>query len=78
MEEKRMKISGRLDETEVYRWYDIMKSNHDLVEIRIIGDRQVGSGYFTNAQDIVEAIKPYSDKSGIYFTIYNGRRDSYS
>lgn len=69
MEEKRMKTSGRLDETEVYRWYDIMKSNHDLVEIRIIGDRQVGSGYFTNAQDIVEAIKPYSDKCGIYFTM---------
>ena len=69
MEEKRIKTSGRLDETEVYRWYDIMKSNHDLVEIRIIGDRQVGSGYFTNAQDIVEAIKPYSDKSGIYFTM---------
>ena len=44
MEEKRIKTSGRLDETEVYRWYDIMKSNHDLVEIRIMGDRQVGSG----------------------------------
>ena len=59
---------SRLDESEVYRWFDILKNN-ELVEIRLIGSNKTGSGYFTDAKTLIEAIKPYTDSYNCYFTL---------
>lgn len=60
---------NRLDESEVYRWFDILKNNNELVEIRLIGSNKNGSGYFTDAKTLIEAIKPYTDSYNCYFTL---------
>lgn len=60
---------NRLDESEIYRWFDIMKSGNELVEIRLIGTNKTGSGYFTDAKTLIEAIRPYSDSYNVYFTL---------
>ena len=57
-----------INESEVYRWFDIFKGNNQLTEIRIIGNNQTFSGYFKDAKTLVEAIKPY-DGYNIYFSI---------
>lgn len=62
-------MATRLDESEIYRWYDVMKNNNELVEIRLIGTNKTGSGYFTDPKTLIEAIKPYSDSYNIYFTL---------
>ena len=59
----------RLDEQQVYQWFDIFKNNNELTEIRLIGTNKTASGYFTNAETLIEAIKPYSESYNIYFTI---------
>lgn len=59
----------RLDESEVYKWFDILKNNKELVEIRLIGSNKNGSGYFTDAKTLIEAIKPYTDSYNCYFTL---------
>lgn len=59
---------SRLDESEVYKWFDILKNN-ELVEIRLIGSNKTGSGYFTDAKTLIEAIKPYTDSYNCYFTL---------
>lgn len=60
---------ARLDEQQVYQFFDIFKNNNELTEIRIIGSNKTGSGYFTNAQTLIEAIKPYTDTYNIYFSL---------
>lgn len=60
---------NRLDESEVYKWFDILKNNKELVEIRLIGSNKNGSGYFTDAKTLIEAIKPYTDSYNCYFTL---------
>lgn len=57
-----------INESEIYKWFDLMKGNNQLTEIRIIGNGQTFSGYFKDARTMVEAIKPYSSYN-IYFTI---------
>lgn len=59
----------RIDEQQVYQFFDIFKNNNELTEIRIIGSNKTGSGYFTNAQTLIEAIKPYTDSYNIYFSL---------
>lgn len=59
----------RLDEQQVYRWFDLFKDNNQLVEIRLIGTNKTGSGYFTDATTLINAIKPYTNDYNIYFTI---------
>lgn len=60
---------ARLDEQQVYQWFDIMKNNNELVEIRLIGSNRTASGYFSDARTLIEAIKPYTDTYNVYFTI---------
>lgn len=60
---------SRLDEQQVYMWFDLFKNNSELVEIRLIGSNKTASGYFSNAQTLIEAIKPYTDTYNVYFTI---------
>lgn len=59
----------RLDESEVYRFWDIFKPNNELVEIRLIGSNKTASGYFTDPKKLIDAIKPYTDSYNVYFTI---------
>lgn len=60
---------ARLDEQQVYQFFDIFKNNNELVEIRIIGSNKTGSGYFTDATTMIEAIKPFTDTFNIYFSL---------
>ena len=60
---------SRLDKQQVYMWFDTMKSNQDLVEIRLIGSNKTASGYFTNADALIQAIEPFTDAYNVYFTL---------
>lgn len=60
---------SRLDEAQVYRWFDIMKGDNELVEIRLIGSNKNASGYFRDAKTLIDAIKPYTDTHNVYFTL---------
>lgn len=60
---------NRLDESEIYKWFDVFKNGNQLVEIRLIGSNKNGSGYFSDPQTLIESIKPYSDSFNIYFVI---------
>ena len=59
-----------MNEAIIRQCYDIFKDNHELVEIRILdpATRKTYSGYFTDIETLLEAIKPY-DRSAIYFTL---------
>ena len=58
------------EESEVYRWFDVFKGGNQLTEIRIISnDGKNGSGYFTDAKTLIEAVRPYARDYSIYFTI---------
>lgn len=60
----------RLDESQVYRWFELFKENEQLTEIRLVAnDGKTGSGYFTDAPTLIEAIKPYTDNYNVYFTV---------
>ena len=53
-----------MDETQVRMAVDVIKDN-GLVEVRIIGDK-IYSGYFKSADNLIEALKPFS-RDNIYF-----------
>lgn len=59
-----------MNEAIIRQWFDIFKDNHELVEIRILdpATRKTYSGYFTDIETLLEAIKPY-DRCAIYFTL---------
>lgn len=59
----------RLNESQVYQWWDVMKGENELVEIRLIGSNKTASGYFTNPKALIEAIRPYTNDFNVYFTI---------
>lgn len=60
---------ARLNEAQVYEWWEIMKGDGELVEIRLIGSGKTASGYFTSPKTLIEAIKPYTDNFNVYFTL---------
>ena len=60
---------ARLDESQVYRWWDVMKGENELVEVRLIGSNKTASGYFSNPKTLIEAIRPYTENFNIYFTL---------
>jgi hypothetical protein len=60
---------ARLDEAQVYQWWEIMKGENELVEVRLIGSNKTASGYFTNPKTLIEAVKPYTDTFNVYFTL---------
>lgn len=59
-----------MNEAIIRQWYDIFKDNHELVEIRVLdpNTRKTYSGYFTDIETLLSAIKPY-DKCALYFTL---------
>lgn len=67
---------NNINESEVYRWFDLFKDNNQLTEVRIIGNNKVFSGYFKDARTLVENIKQYSDYN-IYFTINSVKEECY-
>lgn len=54
----------------IRQWYDVFKGNKDLTEIRILDNnsKRTYSGYFTDIESLLTAIKPY-DNCNIYFTL---------
>ena len=59
-----------MNEAIIRQFYDIFKDNHELVEIRVLdpNTRKTYSGYFTDIETLLSAIKPY-DKCALYFTL---------
>ena len=62
-------MSNLYDEKQLRCWFDIMKNNNKLTEVRLIGDNKVASGYFTNIDTLIREIKPYLADFNAYFTI---------
>lgn len=60
---------SRLDEQQIYQFFDLFKGNKELTEVRLIGTNKTASGYFTDAKTMIEAIRPYSESFNVYFTI---------
>lgn len=60
---------ARLDESQVYMWWDVMRGDNELVEVRLIGSNKTASGYFTNPKTLIEAVRPYTDNFNVYFTL---------
>lgn len=62
--------------SEVYKFWDIFKQNNQLVEIRLIAsDGRTGSGYFSDPQTMIEAVRPYTEDYSVYFTINSLQSD---
>lgn len=59
----------RIDEKQIYQWYDVFKQEGELVEIRLVGDSGTASGYFTDPNTLVNAIKGYTTRYNIYFIV---------
>lgn len=59
-----------MNEYTIRQWYDVFKDNKDLVEIRILdpNTKKTYSGYFTDIETLLKAIKPY-EYCNIYFTL---------
>ena len=52
-----------MNEATIRQWYDVFKDNRDLVEIRILDPktRKTYSGYFTDIETLLSAIRPYNE-----------------
>lgn len=67
-----------INESEIYRFWDVFKNGNQLTEIRLIAnDGKTASGYFTDPKTMIEAIKPYAKDYSIYFTINSINPDCY-
>ena len=64
-------MSGqRLDISEAYKWWDVLRDGNQLTEIRLISnDGRTASGIFDNVEDIIRAISPYTSDWNAYYTI---------
>lgn len=63
-------MQNNFDIKQVYRFWDVFKGGNQLTEIRIIAsDGRTGSGYFSDPQKMIDAVKPYVNDFSVYFTI---------
>lgn len=63
---------------QVYQFWDVFKSGNQLTEIRLIAsDGKTASGYFTDPNTMIEAVKPYINDYSVYFTINSINPDCY-
>lgn len=63
-------MQNNFDIKQVYRFWDVFKNGNQLTEIRLIAsDGRTGSGYFSDPQTMIEAVKPYVNDYSVYFTI---------
>lgn len=66
------------DARQVYQFWDVFKGGNQLTEIRLIAsDGKTASGYFTDPNVMVEAVKPYINDYSVYFTINSINPDCY-
>lgn len=67
-----------INESEIYRFWDVFKNGNQLTEIRLIAnDGKTASGYFTNPKVMIDAIRPYAKDYSVYFTINSINPDCY-
>ena len=62
-------MNNLYDESQIRCWFDIMKQNKKLTEVRLIGNNKVASGYFTDVDILLREIKPYLSEYNAYFII---------
>lgn len=55
-----------MNESTIRKWYAEFKEDHELVEIRVLEGRSVYSGYFTDVENILKALRSY-DRQGCNF-----------
>lgn len=66
------------DARQVYQFWDVFKCGNQLTEIRLIAsDGKTASGYFTDPNVMIEAVKPYINDYSVYFTINSINPDCY-
>ena len=67
-----------INESEIYRFWDVFKNGNQLTEIRLIAnDGKTASGYFTDPKTMIDAIRPYAKDYSVYFTINSINPDCY-
>lgn len=67
-----------INESEIYRFWDVFKNGNQLTEIRLIAnDGKTASGYFINPKVMIDAIRPYAKDYSVYFTINSINPDCY-
>ena len=71
-------MQNNFDIKQVYQFWDVFKGGNQLTEIRLIAsDGKTASGYFTNPDTMIEAVKPYINDYSVYFTINSINPDCY-
>ena len=66
-----------INEASIRQWWDIFKKGNPLVEVRLISTNKTASGYFSNPESLIEAIRPYSQEWNIYWTINTPKPECY-
>lgn len=62
--------SSRLVISEAYKWWDVLRGNNQLTEIRLISnDGKTASGIFDNIENMLQAIAPFTNDWNVYYTI---------
>ena len=68
----------QFNESAIRQWWDIFKSNNNLVEIRLIGANKTASGYFSDVDTLIREIAPYTAKDyNIYWTVNPPKPECY-
>lgn len=63
-------MTNRLDISEIYKWWDVLRDGNQLTEIRLIAnDGKTASGIFDSVEEIIRAITPYTNDWNAYYTI---------
>lgn len=57
-----------MNTNEIRKFYEVIKDNNQLTEIRILDGKKIYSGYFSSAEDIIKAIEGFNSYN-IYFTL---------
>lgn len=71
-------MQNNFDSRQVYQFWDVFKGGNQLTEIRLIAsDGKTASGYFTDPNVMIEAVKPYINDYSVYFTINSINPDCY-
>lgn len=71
-------MQNNFDIKQVYQFWDVFKGGSQLTEIRLIAsDGKTASGYFTDPNVMIEAVKPYINDYSVYFTINSINPDCY-
>lgn len=62
--------TSRLDLSEAYKWWDVLRDGNQLTEIRLISnDGKTASGIFDDIDVLIKAITPFTTDWNIYYTI---------